>query len=275
MKIKKEYTYSNKRQIWRLLPTSTEKLIIEDRDIQSKEVFFNCVDINSGKKIFLNFQLDEKFWIGIEAISEDIIIFHKFAKPDMPGHSSIIAFDIFSKKILWQNDDLVFLFISDKKLYAYKQKFEGRTFFSLNISDGKIVDEFVNNSDEINSSREKNFEAENKFTNYYFPETFDPNTYSNEAAEFINEFKIENVVTGKIDCVELKKVFLFNCHSVLMDGKLQNMFYAVDIEMKKIIFKEILDRETPVFIPDSFFVKDNLIFMIIDKLKLLVCKIED
>ena len=45
MKIKKKYSFKNKRQIWRLLPTTTDKLVIEDRDTQNKEVFFNCIDI--------------------------------------------------------------------------------------------------------------------------------------------------------------------------------------------------------------------------------------
>jgi hypothetical protein len=38
MKIKKEYRFNNNRQIWRLLP-SGNKLVIEERDINSKEVF--------------------------------------------------------------------------------------------------------------------------------------------------------------------------------------------------------------------------------------------
>ncbi len=149
MKIKKKYSYTNNRQIWRLLPTSTGKLIIEDRDTQNKEVFFNCLEINSGKKIFANLQLEEKFWIGIETIFEDIIIFHKFAKPDMPGHSSIIAFDINSQKVIWQNEDLTFLFVHDQNIFVYKQRFEDRLYFSLNISSGEIIEEIGNDASDI------------------------------------------------------------------------------------------------------------------------------
>ena len=98
-----------------MLPTSTGKLIIEERDIENKEVFFNCIDISTGERIFSDFQLDEKFWVGIEAIDEDVIYFHKFMKPDMPGHQGIIAFDINSESILWENSEYSFLFVVDKK----------------------------------------------------------------------------------------------------------------------------------------------------------------
>ncbi|HUX92187.1 MAG TPA: DUF4905 domain-containing protein, partial [Ignavibacteriaceae bacterium] len=93
MKIKKEYEYSNRRQIWRLIPTDSGKIIIEDRNVETKEAFFNCLDIYTGKKKFSNLQLDEKYWIGIETIYKDIIFFHKYLKPDMPGHIGIIAYD--------------------------------------------------------------------------------------------------------------------------------------------------------------------------------------
>ena len=56
-----------------------------------------------GKKLLAGFQLDEKFWVGIEKIIDDVIIFHKYARPDMPGHNGIIVVGINEKKILWQN----------------------------------------------------------------------------------------------------------------------------------------------------------------------------
>ena len=66
MKLKKNYTFNNYRQIWRLIPT-INKLIIEERDQDKNQVFFNCVQLETGKKIFENLQLDEKFWIGIDS----------------------------------------------------------------------------------------------------------------------------------------------------------------------------------------------------------------
>ena len=71
MKIKKKYVHNNKRQIFRLLPTDNDKLVIEERDIEKKQAYFNCLNITNGKKFFKNLQLDEKFWIGIEAVQND------------------------------------------------------------------------------------------------------------------------------------------------------------------------------------------------------------
>ena len=136
MKIKKEYTFTNNRIIWRLLPTQMKKLVIEERNTEKKEAYFNCLDIRSGKKIFADLQLDEKFWVGIESIYKDIIFFHKFAKPDMPGHQGIFAFDIISQNIIWKNEDLTFLFNIGNSVYAYSQRFEGKIFYKLDFQTG-------------------------------------------------------------------------------------------------------------------------------------------
>ena len=131
MKIKKKFTHDNKRPIWRILPTETGKLIIEERGKDNKQVYFNCINIENGKKVFKNFQLEEKFWIGIEAVYNDVIYFHKFIKPDMPQHIGIIAVDLDNKKTLWEDLNNSFLFILNEKVYCYRQMFEGRKYFSL------------------------------------------------------------------------------------------------------------------------------------------------
>ena len=116
MKIKKIYSFSDKKQIWRLLLSDSDKLIIETRDTDKKEVYFHCLDLFSGKKIFKNFQPDEKYWVSIEGIHDDVIFFHKYAKPDMPGHRFIQAYDINTKSVLWESDKYIFMFIDKKGL---------------------------------------------------------------------------------------------------------------------------------------------------------------
>ena len=101
MKAKKYYKVDYPNQIWRLLISDKDKLIIETRNPETKEAFFNCFDINNKKVLFDNFQLEEKYYVGIETVHNEIIYFHKFPKPDLPNHKEIIAFDINSQKILW------------------------------------------------------------------------------------------------------------------------------------------------------------------------------
>jgi hypothetical protein len=270
MDIKRIYSFSNNRQIWRLLPTNTGKLIIEERDIENKEVFFNCLDILTGEKIFSDFQLDEKFWVGIETIDKDVIYFHKFIKPDMPGHQGIIAFDVNSGSIIWKNSEYSFLFIDEGKIYCYKSIFEGRNFFILDSKTGELIEELGDDVAEINLLREKSL-SKQVFQDYIFPQMhFPEDVLPENILNIFNGIKNEKVIAGKIEYALFKDILFFNYHEVLNDGQLKNTFRGVEINSTKKIFEEILIKKTRAYVPDSFFFKQNLMFLLQEKIRLVV-----
>jgi len=275
MPVKKLYSFTNKRQIWRILPTAFGKLIIEERDTEKREAFFNCIDIKSGKEIFSSFQLEEKFWIGIEKIFGDIIFFHRYRKPNMPGHLGIIALDISDQNILWKTDEFNFLFIYRNDLYCYKEKFDGRQYFKLNIKTGELLEDLGDNSGEINLLRDKSLNEEN-FEGYYFPKRLSLELEDDEKVKvFLSWVKNQKLLSGKIEYIDIDNLIFFSFTEVLPSGgAMRNLFNTVDINTGKVIFEEELNRGISSYIPDSFFVKDDLLFLIKNKSELVTCSIK-
>ena len=146
MKLHRNYTFSNNRQIWRIVPGGEGKLVIEERDPVTREVFFSCIEMNTGKVLLDGLQFDEKFWIGIEDVYKDVILFHKYHKPDMPWHSGIIAYDINKKVQLWNSEEFIFSLVYDNILYCYKNKYEGRSYCKLNYKTGELIADIGENS---------------------------------------------------------------------------------------------------------------------------------
>ncbi len=273
MKLKKNYIHSNKRQIFRLIPTDTDKLIIEERETDKKQAFFNCLNIESGKKIFNDFQLDEKYWVGIEDTYRDVIFFHKFGKPDLPQHHGIIAFDINLQKTLWENEEHSFLFIKEGKVYSYRQKFEGREFFTIDWQTGKVMEELGTDAASLNLIREEVI-ASKYISGYKFPEVYDQSAgLNNNADEILKTLREKHLITGKIEFVLMNDLLMFNFHEIAGRNLLNNIFKAVDLSNEKYILEEALNSGTQAFAPDSFFVKDDLLFLLIDRTKLGVYKI--
>lgn len=275
MKLKKLYKHYNGKQIWRILPTANNKVVLEERDAKSKEVFFSCLEIESGKKIFSELQLEEKNWIGIESIYKDLIYFHVYRKPDMPAHKSIIAFDIPSQTILWQNENYVFAFVYDDKVFCYQQRFESRVFFALDYLTGNVLEDFGVDVTTINQIREK---ADEEFwkQNYLFPENFIRSKIAaEEYQKYLQQILMNNVVKGEVSYLKINNLLLFNYHEISRENTLNNIFNAVDLSKIKILLKETLDKNLVNLMPESFFVKDNFLFLIVDKTKLLVYKIKE
>jgi hypothetical protein len=273
MKLKKLYKHDNGKQIWRILPTDNNKVVLEEREINTKEVFFSCIEIESGKKIFKNYQLDEKNWIGIESIYNDIIYFHSYGKPDMPAHKSIIAYDIRSQSILWQNDNYVFSFVYADKVYCYQQRFESKVFFALDYLTGNAIEDFGNDVSVINQIKEQ-YDAKFWEQNYFFPEYFNRSGQAEkDYQKYLQKLLTDKVIKGEVSYLVIKDLLMFNYHEVNKTNTLNNEFVVIDLNKNKTLLKESLDKNLVNLMPESFFVKDNFLFLIVDKTKLLIYKI--
>lgn len=273
MKIKNKYSFKDGNQIWRILLSTTEKVIVETRDTNKKEAFYNCLDLNTGKKIFKGLQLDEKYWIGVETIYKDIIFFHKYTKPDMPGHQQVIAFDINTQKVLWTNEDYSFLFVVDDKVFCFVQQFEGRKYFTLDLMTGELIKELDITEEEIIRLNDI-YENEKKYSNYIFPERFDSQTVDNpKVASLIEQHTKEVEIVGDIEYAFSKDALIFNLHHKIIGDSLMNKLFTYDLSSGKKIYEEILDADANGFVPDSFFIYKNLLFILKEKSVLLVCEI--
>lgn len=272
MKIKKHFSYKSKYQIWRLLISDTDKLVIELRDVNKKEVFFSCYDLQKGKKIFDNFQIDEKYWIGIETLYKDMIIFHKYDKPDMPGHKQIIGFDITTQTVKWTDSDHSFLFAYNDRIYCYQENYESRNFYSLNYLTGLIEEDLDGDFEKINYLQsEFNSEYGEKFlfTEKWEPEKSDP------AVKKIITNEVDNLeIVGDVEYTSFNNLLLFSFHSKIFSGSLVNKFVVYDLSRQKTVLSEILNANTNAFIPDSFFLYKNFLLLLKEKNGVIVNKLE-
>jgi hypothetical protein len=271
MNLYRNYIYSKNRQIWRIIPGGQDKLVIEERDPATREVFFSCIDMKSGNVILENLQFDEKFWIGVEEVYKDVIFFHKYQKPDLPGHADIIAYDIKKQKELWRSDEYLFSLIYDDTLYGFRSFFEGQKYYQLDYLTGDLISELGDNFTQIGHLKE--LRETEVYKGYHFPEVFSPSI--KEIDSIFEELRTEVLISGKIDYYVTGNMLLTSYHTVSDNGKLQNNFRALDISSKKVIFEEILNKEITNYIPDSFFLINDLVFLLKEKEMLFVFLITD
>jgi len=271
MKIKKYFSQDFQNQIWRLLISDKDKLIIETRNPNTKEAFFDCFDIYNKKFLFSDFQLDEKYYIGIETIYKEIIYFHKFPKPDLPNHKEIIAFDINTQKILWTNNELSFLFAYDDKIFAYKQGFEDRYFFALNYLEGIIVNDFGTDYVKINSLRR---ESENlkDYSHFIFPQVY--LSENQNISKIINDYFSRIKLIGDIEYGIYNNLLLLSYHSQNQLGNLKNNFAAIDMLNNSTKISVVLNENIKSFMTDSFFMYKNFLILLKEKNGLIIYKME-
>ncbi len=257
-KIQPVWKYSSENILWRILFSDTNFLVGEERDVTNKKTSFFCIDEKNGKILWKNLTLDEQWWIGIEAIVGDKIYFHNFGKPDMPEHKNIIAIELLTGKVLWQNMLCIFLSADENFVYGFRDMFEKRMFYKLDIKTGDILQESVEPFWK---------EMQKKNENIIFSEIFNKNS---EDKIFVENFFKKN------------DIHIFeHCEYIFLNGKLfcniytknkeslQNTFYIIEKETTKLLYFEILHSSTPYPVPDSFFIRGSNVYYIKEQKELV------
>ncbi|MCF8243111.1 MAG: DUF4905 domain-containing protein [Melioribacteraceae bacterium] len=271
--ISQHFHFTSGDQVWRILISDDDHLVIETRDTEKKTASFHAVDLHSTEYQFKNYQLSETYWVGIEKIYKGIIYFHKFTKPDMPGHKHIIAFDMKSQKILWETDKFSFYFIHDDKVYTYVQKFEGQHFYALDYKTGELIDDLGEDFQLANELRDKSGED---FSNYIFANQLHPEAEKYNADEKILLDKTKDYsLSGNIDYCKMNNLLLFNFHFRNSGKSFSNKFIIIDNGSGNEIYNDLLNEEVEMYVPDSFFCYKNYVTMIKEKKEIIVLKINE
>ncbi len=91
--------------------------------------------------------------------------------------------------------------------------------------------------------------------------------------EFVKSLRNNFTVSGKVEYIIKDQLLMMSFHEANSKGSLNNLFKAVDLSTGKYILEEVINKETGLYLTDSFFVKDNLLFLLFGKTRLVVYKI--
>ena len=264
-----EWSYTSAGKIWRLLFSEHGHIVGESRNQQTKQASFFCIDEGTGRLIWDDLRIDEPWWVGMEAVQRDVLLLHEFAKPDLPEHKGIRAYDVESGRPLWLNKDLTFWFGYQNSVYAYRTMFERRVGYSMDLHTGEVAQEFAESLEELQTVRELS-NKEQRQDEYRFPEILDLNNADPRVTAAVEKLTKNNEIHGNIEFVQEKEYLLFNYHTREKDStidsiSLVNHLEIVEVERNQKVYSELLSRGVKATVPDSFFIKGDFVYFIKDQ----------
>lgn len=251
--------------IWQVVPTGRGVLICETRDLEAKMTRFAGVNQTNGRGMWRNSSFGEQWWLGVETVCGGVLLLHKFAQPDMPEHRGLIAVDVESGRQLWQNDDVKFEGADGDSLFASRRGLAGEQFFQFDVRSGDALQAVTPSA----MQREIPVgETEKRL--FPIPLMNLQMEHSTIGARILPHCNIEKVV-GAVEYVELGDALAFSVHErgssstpeqLLLDHRL------VILSNSDIIFSDIITRNAPASVPDSFFVENDVLFFVQERTKL-------
>ena len=260
--------------IWKLLISPTGILVGEERDIEAKTASLFAVDVLSGKTLWRHITLDEPWWFGSEKATEDTLYVQTFRKPDLPEPKGIIAIDLQSGVKRWHQPEYSFMFAGKDKVFAARQGFSHRDYFSLDKMTGEIVDEFGEDSSSMQIFRDPDSDLD--------PNSHNANPLRNDdpAREMFYDAVEAAEIRGPVEYLEFKDYHIFCYHArsredadAMLKNMLTNELIVLGKKNGKLLFRETIHRETPFPLPDNFFVTHDTLIYVKEKRELVGVKL--
>ncbi len=132
------WRFQVKGVLWQLYTGSGGLFVGEDRNLERKEVTFFCIESRTGAVLWRDRALPQPWWVGIETVCNDILLFHMYASPDLPGHRGVVAADVRSGSVLWTVPDARFLGCGSEGVRVMIETQEGGEDVLLDFRTGSV-----------------------------------------------------------------------------------------------------------------------------------------
>ncbi|HZY10725.1 MAG TPA: DUF4905 domain-containing protein [Bacteroidota bacterium] len=270
------WEYATQGQLWRLIPSSDGYFVGEDRQTDSKQVSFFCINQITGKVLWDKLCFNEQWWISIETTYRDVIFLHEFSTPDLPEHKKIYAIHRDNGKLLWMNDVMTYRFAFDNKVIASKDSFDQRLFFEFDLYSGEIVGE----ADSSNMTKIQGAQLPNVDEIVEFPKVFESSNDDNVYVVQCIDKALKKA--GRIDNIEYleKGNSLVVGYSKMLNGvssepSLQQDIMIMNKNTSRITYQDTISAQSKVSVPETFFRIGDIVYYVKDKRRLRAVNILD
>jgi len=252
--------------IWKLLVSSAGILVGEERNVEAKQGSLFAINIKTGVTLWRDTVLPEPWWFGIEKATKDTLFVQTFRSPNLPEPKGIIALDITTGALRWQDADVAYLFLAEGKVYAIRQGFSHREYLTLFPDTGAIIDNFGSDSAPVEIARGL-IDEHDPFT--HFAERVRSGEPFQSACRLIDTVSSADELRGAIESLERGsyRVLAYHRRAEGAQARLQNVLRSelAVFDRERVVFQETLAKETPLALPDNFFLSHDHLLYVKDK----------
>jgi hypothetical protein len=256
--------------IWKLLISPDGILAGEERDTEEKTASIFALDVPSGKVLWRDVEIDEAWWFNSERATSDNLFIQKFRKPDMPEPKGIVALDIQSGALRWEQPDVSMLFEYDGKIYAQREALGRKEFFAIGSISGEVLEAYGSEKENILAMQRMVIDTD-RHSVYSVAITPEDELFSaigNVLADVLDV----NELRGTIDFAEFGKYIIFSYHERIMNDPqamlgnlLRNYLKVLDKEKGEIVYSDEPNAETPYPVPENFFIHRGVLIYVKEK----------
>jgi hypothetical protein len=276
---KPDWSYTVRGQLWRLLFSAGEDIVGEDRDTETKQTTYFCLNRTTGRVRWNGKTVGDPWWTTTEGIFGSRLYLHAFAKPDLPHPRHVTALDIETGRTLWSHPDYTFLYATADKVVVVNNKFEGTEFLILDPDTGEVREK---------TEQKERIEEEKLSVRINDPHALldFPSFYRADNPDHIAVRSIMTGISKKYPLVEPVEFYVYGRNAILCyhksEGKptsgtnpLTHELSIYNTESGQLLYGDILYRNAPAPVPDGFMLRDNTLYYIKNKKEIVAISLHE
>ncbi|RFZ91050.1 DUF4905 domain-containing protein [Mucilaginibacter conchicola] len=238
--------------IWRLqIDELTGILALEIRNEQDKQTSFAALSLQTGEVYFDAFTLPERWFTGIEAVYNGVLLLHYYKHESSPEHKSIIGIDARTGKELWADYSLTFDHLSNNGPAVYNANIQPKKMLLLSVENGKTVRNFSEDEDKP------------LHTGIVIPYMVTPR-------QVLPGILPDEPYGNMVHYMSHDGYIIVSLHT-LKNGVLQQHLYIMADD--KIVYHDLLNSDIQKLQPEAFVVHNNALVYIKNKVQLIAVQL--
>jgi len=238
---------------------SKEILILETRDTATQRVAFSALNFRTDIFLWKNKVLDEPWWLSLNAVSGDVVLFTIYLDKNNPDRKGTLAYTLKDLSLTWWNNDFSISEIYHSAIkgqsgrYGLKHAFlDVRTGSLLNAADVELkpVSSFI--------LRPTQYVADTE--------------HFSTVKTFLSE-KLNLQPVSALEYLETERNVAISCYIQTANSTQLANFLIVMSRAGKVLLQVELDQSVNGIGLDTFFLIDDFIFFVKDKTELVSYKL--
>lgn len=248
-KLNLNFSYTFNGKIWNIIShAEKELLLLEVREDEKFLATYSLLDTVTGQFLIKNMDFEEKWWIGVSHLVDNVILFHTYPDQDNPDNRDLFAYHFLEQRILWKKEGKSIAEVVNDTVVL--MKYDGAQPEYFDVCTGKLLeDEF-----KIKKRNVKNKLLEKPF---HYREG---NEYFNTVSRFLAANANINIVKG-VDYYENDHFMVMSYYYTNKNNNLANDLLVVD-HNGEFLMNDQLGNDLKGISDDTFFIYNNkLIFV--------------
>jgi hypothetical protein len=233
-------------------------LLLEIRDEDNRQVSFFALHYSSNTFLWKDIKLDDSWWSGLLAAYKSVFLVQNYTNQDNPDTTRVSAFDIHSRKLLWEHPSFSFSAFSDGNVLGTSQKDLKPVL--LDLFSGEVLGQKI----KLDSLSDEIFDPIRPFQ---YQEGTD--YYDTVSTFLLNNFAIQP--EGTVEYQEYDDLILISYYMREKDSLLNHL--VVLNENGQVLLHEKIGEQLKGLGLDTFFILSGCLFFVRNKRELLSYRI--